>query len=109
MRVYLIIISLSLCLLATSPGVTQPTRVTPREAGFPGIGLNQHPFLYCGEWQDQSLDNQTIYLVEKGRVVWTFTNSKHGELGDCTRLSNGNIVFSRQFGASEVTPDKTIV
>ena len=32
-----------------------------------------------------------------------------GELGDCTMLSNGNIVFSRQFGASEVDRQKRIV
>jgi hypothetical protein len=28
------------------------------------------------------------------------------ELGDATMLSNGNIVFCRKTGASEVTPDK---
>jgi hypothetical protein len=76
---------------------------------LPGHGLAQHPFLYCGEWQNQSLDNQVMYLVRDGKVAWSYTNSKHGELGDCTRLSNGDIVFSRQFGASEVTPDKRIV
>jgi hypothetical protein len=76
---------------------------------LPGNGLAQHPFLYCGEWQNRSLDQQTMYLVEAGRVIWSFTNQKTGELGDCTRLSNGNIVFSRQRGASEVTPSRQIV
>ncbi len=76
---------------------------------LPGNGLAQHPFLYCGEWQQQSLDKQTMYLVRHGEIVWSFTNPFHGELGDCSRLSNGNIVFSRQFGASEVTPEKKIV
>ena len=79
------------------------------DARLPGKGLAQHPFLYCGEWQNQSLDQQTMYLVKKGKIVWTYTNPKRGELGDCTRMSNGNIVFSRQYGASEITPDKTIV
>jgi hypothetical protein len=74
-----------------------------------GNGLAQHPFLYCGEWQNRSLDNQTMFLVRDGRVVWSFTNALHGELGDCTLLSNGDIVFSRQYGASEVTPGKKIV
>jgi hypothetical protein len=83
--------------------------VAPAADPLPGRGLAQHPFLYCGEWQNQSLDNQTMYLVREGKVVWTYTNPKHGELGDCTRLSNGNIVFSRQFGASEITPAKKIV
>jgi hypothetical protein len=85
-----------------------PVNSAPLPA-LPGKGLAQHPFLYCGEWQNQSVDNQIMYLVEKGKVVWTYSNSKHGELGDCTRMSNGNIVFSRQYGASEVTPDKKIV
>ena len=39
--------------------------------------------------------------IEKG--------TRDGELGDCTMLSNGNILFSRQHGASEITPDKKIV
>jgi hypothetical protein len=41
--------------------------------------------------------------------VWSYTNPLRGELGDCSLLPNGNILFSRQFGASEVTPDKKIV
>lgn len=78
-------------------------------APLPGRGLAQHPFLYCGEWQGRSVEKQVIYLVRDGRVVWSFTNERRGELGDCTMLSNGNILYSRQFGASEVTPDKKIV
>jgi len=84
---------------------------TAQQAGpvLPGRGLAQHPFLYCGEWQGRSLDNQTMYVVREGKVAWSYTNPHKGELGDCTMLSNGNIVFSRQFGASEITPDKKIV
>lgn len=76
---------------------------------LPGRGLAQHPFLYCGEWQGRSTEKQAMYLVRDGRVVWSYTNDRNGELGDCTMLSNGNIVFSRQYGASEVTPGKKIV
>ncbi len=50
-----------------------------------------------------------MYLVRNGKVVWSYTNPLKGELGDCSRLDNGNILFSRQFGASEITPDKRIV
>ena len=83
---------------------------TPESAGeAPGKGLAQHPFLYCGEWQNRSIDKQTIHIVKGGKIVWSYTNPLRGELGDCTMLSNGNIVFSRQFGASEITPDKKIV
>jgi hypothetical protein len=76
---------------------------------LPGHGMAQHPFLYCGEWQRRSLTDQTMYLVRDGRIVWSYTNPLRGELGDCSRLENGNILFSRQFGASEITPDKKIV
>jgi hypothetical protein len=78
-------------------------------SGLPGNGLAQHPFLYCGEWQNRSVDKQTMQIVRGGKMVWSYTNPLRGELGDCTMLSNGNIVFSRQYGASEITPDKKIV
>jgi hypothetical protein len=76
---------------------------------LPGNGLAQHPFLYCGEWQNRSTSNQVMYLVRGGKIVWSYTNLLKGELGDCSMLSNNHIVFSRQFGASEITPDKQIV
>jgi hypothetical protein len=78
-------------------------------AELPGKGLAQHPFLYCGEWQNRSIDRQRMHIVRDGKIVWSYTNPLRGELGDCTMLSNGNIVFSRQFGASEITTDKRIV
>jgi hypothetical protein len=84
-----------------------PAQTPPGE--LPGNGLAQHPFLYCGEWQNRSIDRQSIHIVRGGKIVWSYTNPLRGELGDCTMLSNGNIVFSRQFGASEITPDKKIV
>jgi Mala s 1-like protein len=76
---------------------------------LPGNGMAQHAFLYCGEWQRRSISDQTMYIVREGKVVWSYTNPLRGELGDCSRLENGNILFSRQFGASEITPDKKIV
>ena len=76
---------------------------------LPGKGLAQHPFLYCGEWQRRSITDQAMHIIRDGRVVWSYTNPHRGELGDCSRLENGNILFSRQFGASEITPEKQIV
>jgi PQQ-like domain len=81
---------------------------------LPGNGLAQHPFLYTGEW-DHRKTNQTIFLVRDGKVAWTYsipindTNGTLEELGDATMLSNGNIVFCRKIGASEITPDKKII
>lgn len=49
-----------------------------------------------------------MYIVRDGKIVWTYTNPGKGELDDCWMLPNGNILFDRQFGASEITPDKKI-
>lgn len=78
-------------------------------AALPGQGLAEHPFLYCGEWPNRGHSQQTMYVVRGGKVVWTYTLPGREELDDCTMLSNGNIVFSRRLGASEITPDKKIV
>jgi hypothetical protein len=94
--------------IAANPVTTGP---------LPGHGLAQHPFLYCGEWNYVE-PNQTIYLVRHGKVKWTYSiptnmmvegKSQMAELGDCTRLSNGNVLFSYRLGASIVTPQKKIV
>jgi len=86
----------------------------PAPTSLPGKGLAQHPFLYCGEW-DTRKQVQTIFLVRDGKVVWTYSLPNHdarGELNefdDIHLLSNGNVLFARKTGASEVTPYKQIV
>jgi len=84
---------------------------------LPGRGLAQHPFLYCGEY-DFIEPYQTIYLVRRGQVEWTYSiptqmmvygKPQMAELGDCTRFSNGDILFSYRWGASIVTPQKKII
>lgn len=95
------------------------SRVDPSPAPLapltlPGNGLAQHSFLYSGEW-DFRKPVQTLFVVRDGKVAWTYdipTKDEHGnlqELGDATMLSNGNILFCRKIGASEITPDKKIV
>jgi hypothetical protein len=97
--------------LASGISAAQVSRESAPEVPLtlPGKGLAQHPFLYCGEWQQQGHTEQTMYLVHDGKVAWTYSIPSKQELGDCTRLSNGNILFSRRLGASEITPDKRIV
>jgi hypothetical protein len=95
-----------------------PTAANPTTTGpLPGRGLAQHPFLYCGEWNYVE-PNQTIVLVRHGKAEWTYSipnnmmidgKPQMAELGDCTRFSNGNILFSYRLGASIVTPQKQIV
>ncbi|MFD2164093.1 hypothetical protein ACFSJU_16920 [Paradesertivirga mongoliensis] len=76
--------------------------------------LSRHPFVYAGEW-DHRNPLQTIWIVKKGKVVWSYgipikdENGELQELGDVHQLSNGNILFSRKVGASEITPAKKIV
>lgn len=104
---------LLLAALAAGPAAAQP--FSPE--ALPGKGLSEHPFLYCGEYEFNA-DQQTIHLIRDGREVWnyqikfrTMRNEKADiqELGDCTLLSNGHVIFTSRFGAAEVTPDKTIV
>jgi outer membrane protein assembly factor BamB len=100
----------------TAPATNSAPETAPSyaPAALPGNGLAQHPFLYTGEWDHRKKD-QTIYVVRDGKVAWTFSIPiKDGdgtlqELGDATMLSNGNIVFCRKVGASEITPDKKII
>jgi hypothetical protein len=99
---------------ADNNSITATNTVSYAPAVLPGKGLAQHPFLYTGEW-DYRKTNQTIFVVREGKVVWTYSipikdaNGTLQELGDATMLSNGNIVFCRKVGASEVTPDKKII
>ena len=105
--------------LFTAVGFTQDKTsidsISPVRKSFPGIGLSQHDFLYTGEW-DYRKPVQTIYIIREGKIAWTYdipfhdpTTGEMEELGDATMLSNGNIVFCRRVGASEVTPDKKII
>ena len=90
---------------------------TPALQELPGNGLNGHPFLYCGEW-DYIHPEQTMHLVRGGKEVWNYSipqkvviagKTEIQEFGDCTRLSNGNILFSRKTGADLVSPEKKIL
>jgi outer membrane protein assembly factor BamB len=73
-------------------------------AELPGKGLAQHDFFYAGE------GNKVMSIVRKGKVVWTYTDTtSKGEISDAVLLSNGNILFARQFGITEITPDKKLV
>jgi len=100
LSVLLLLIVLGLARLMTTPA---------QQDSLPGRGLSQHPFLYCGEWQQRGKSEQVMYIVRGGQIVWSYSIPAKEEFGDCTMLSNGNIVFSRRLSASEVTPDKKVV
>ena len=80
-------------------GWTDPTSMPPN----PGAGLAQHPMLYAGEGFN------TVFVVNHGKVVWTYSFGPGGEIDDVWMLSNGHILVARQFHVTEITPQKQIV
>jgi hypothetical protein len=70
---------------------------------WPGKGLAQHPFLFYGE------GNNVLYVINHGRVVWTYAFPRGGEIGDAWMLSNGHIICTKMTDCYEVTPQKEIV
>jgi hypothetical protein len=82
---------------------------------LPGKGINQHPFLYVGEWDVRNPTAQSMFLVRDGKVVWKYsipqrTATGHiQEFDDATLLSNGNIVYACMSGAGIITPEKNII
>jgi len=91
---------------ATGTAEGLPSRNWPQPASVPerpGKGLAQHPMLYAGEGYN------TIFLVNHGQVVWTYSLDGKGEIDDIWMLSNGNVLFTSQYHVQEVTPQKEIV
>jgi len=78
-----------------------PERVV--NPNLPGNGLARHSMLYIGE------GTNVIYLVHEGKVVWTFNTGDGWGHRDVWMTTNGNIVFSRQGWAGEITPQKRYV
>jgi outer membrane protein assembly factor BamB len=77
--------------------------VSALDTSLPGKGLAQHPMLYIGEGCNK------MFLVNDGKVIWTYSTGKGWEYDDIWLLSSGNILFSRMAYAAEVTPKKEIV
>jgi hypothetical protein len=70
---------------------------------LPGNGKAQHPMLYIGEGYNK------IFLVDSGKIVWTYSTGSGWEYDDVWMLSNGNILFTRMQYIAEVTPEKQVV
>jgi len=99
---------------ATAPPSTAAAAPAPHSPTvLPGRGLDQHPFVYAGEW-DTRKDQQSIFVVKGGKIVWSYSLPRVPEPGriqefdDATMLANGDIIFSHMIGAAEVRPDKTL-
>jgi hypothetical protein len=84
-----------------APIGTWTNGVTPPD--LPGKGLAQHPMLYVGE------NYNKMFLINDGKVLWTYQTGKGYEYDDVWMLSNGNILFTRMQYLAEITPDKKVV
>jgi hypothetical protein len=84
-----------------------PTRLMtnppPTPGNLPGKGLAQHPMLYAGEGYNK------MFVINNGKIIWTYSTGKGNEYDDIWMLSNGNILFSRMQYVAEVTPEKKVV
>jgi hypothetical protein len=69
----------------------------------PGAGLAQHPLLYAGEGYN------TLFVVNGGKVVWSYATATGGEIDDVWMLSNGHILYSHLDFVEELTPTKQVV
>jgi hypothetical protein len=78
------------------PGVSQPE-------GLPCNGLAQHAMLYIGEGLNK------MFLVNHGKIVWTYSTGPGWEYDDVWMLLNGNILFTRMQYIAEITPEKKVV
>ena len=70
---------------------------------LPGNGLAQHPMLYAGESYNK------MFVINDGKVLWTYQTGSGYEYDDVWMLSNGNILFTRMQYIAEVTPEKKVV
>jgi len=84
-----------------SPAGSWTNGITP--PNLPGHRLAQHPMLYVGENYDK------MFLVDGGKVIWTYSTGTSYEYDDVWMLSNGNILFSRMEYIAEITPNKRVV
>lgn len=72
-------------------------------ANLPGKGLAQHPMLYIGEGYNK------MFVINNGKIIWTYSTGKGYEFDDAWMLSNGNILYSRMQYVAEITPEKKVV
>jgi len=50
-----------------------------------------------------------VFLVNQGKVIWSYSSGRGGEIDDIWLLSNGNVLYSRSGFVQEVTPTKKVV
>lgn len=79
------------------------TNLAPVPENLPGKGLTRHPMIYFGECYN------IIFIVNKGKIIWTYSTGPGCEYDDVWMMSNGNILFTRMQYIAIVTPKKEVV
>jgi len=79
-----------------------PTTAPSTQPAPIGSGIAQHPMLYAGEGYN------TLFLVNGGKVIWTYSSGRGGELDDVWLMTNGHILYTRMGFIEEVTPQKKV-
>jgi hypothetical protein len=59
---------------------------------LPGNGLGQHPMLYAGEGFN------VVFVINHGKVVWSYPLGSPGEIEDVWMMSNGDILVALELG-----------
>ncbi len=90
-------------LASSETAVPPPNWDKPIQMNLPGRGLAEHPMLYIGEGFNK------IFLINNGKIIWTYATGGGWEYDDVWMLSNGNILFTRMQYIAEVTPGKQVV
>src|SRR6202789_1450568 len=82
---------------------------------LPSTSTSQHPFLYAGEWDTRKPNEQSIFIVRGGKIVWQYSmpiksaTGRTQEFDDATMLAGGRVIFSRMSGAAMLDAQKKIV
>jgi hypothetical protein len=63
---------------------------------LPGGGFAECDFFYAGEAKDERM-----FIVRKGKIVWSYKQPAKGEISNAVLLPNGNILFAHQFAMTE--------
>jgi hypothetical protein len=86
-----------------APPPARPWPVPTVMPMLPGMGLGQHPMLYAGEGYNG------LFVVNHGKVVWTYALGAPGEIDDVWMLSNGDVLVCFDQSVLEISPNKEVV
>ena len=67
-----LVVASAACALNTC-SADAPTVATIAPTVLPGQGPAQHPFLYAGEWDTRKPQEQSIFIVREGKIVWQYS------------------------------------